>query len=78
MGSPDAGAVAAVTPPSEPPAAPTGNAGQTQVEQAPAVQAKGTLIVRAIPYADVYLDGKLGKAELQRTRAFRSLRAPTS
>ena len=35
-GSPDAGAVAAVAMlPSEPPEAPTGNAGQTQAEQAP-------------------------------------------
>jgi serine/threonine-protein kinase len=66
-GSPDAGAVAAVTPPPEPPPAPTGSAGQTPAEQAPAVEARGTLSVKAVPYADVYVDGKLVRRELQGT-----------
>ncbi len=77
MGGPAAGAVAAVPPPSEPPPAQTGAAGQTPAGQAPAVEstapqaapaeeARGTLTVKAVPYADVYLDGKLIKAELQR------------
>ncbi|HYO59424.1 serine/threonine protein kinase [Archangium sp.] len=75
--APDAGAVAAVTPSSEPPPAQTGAAGQTPMGQGPttvstapqaepAEEAKGTLTVKAVPYADVYLDGKLVKAELQR------------
>ncbi|OJH40513.1 hypothetical protein BON30_12345 [Cystobacter ferrugineus] len=34
---------------------------------APAVKAKGTLVVQAIPYADVYLDGKLVRREVQGT-----------
>jgi serine/threonine-protein kinase len=33
----------------------------------PAVKAKGTLVVQAIPYADVYLDGKLVRREVQGT-----------
>ncbi|MFE8597387.1 serine/threonine-protein kinase [Archangium violaceum] len=66
-GSPDAGAVAAATPPPEPPPAQTGSAEQTPAEQAPVVEAKGTLSVKAVPYADVYVDGKLVRRELQGT-----------
>ncbi|MFY0575156.1 protein kinase domain-containing protein [Cystobacter fuscus] len=33
----------------------------------PVVKAKGTLVVQAIPYADVYLDGKLVRREVQGT-----------
>ncbi|ATB37986.1 hypothetical protein CYFUS_003412 [Cystobacter fuscus] len=36
-------------------------------QAAPAVKAKGTLVVQAIPYADVYLDGKLVRREVQGT-----------
>ncbi|WP_073564459.1 serine/threonine-protein kinase [Archangium sp. Cb G35] len=66
-GSPDAGALAAATPPPEPPPAQTGSAEQTPAEQAPVVEAKGTLSVKAVPYADVYVDGKLVRRELQGT-----------
>ncbi|WP_375766050.1 protein kinase [Archangium gephyra] len=66
-GSPDAGAVAAVTPAPEAPPAQTGTAPAAPVEQAPAVEAKGTLTVKAVPYADVYVDGKLVRRELQGT-----------
>jgi eukaryotic-like serine/threonine-protein kinase len=66
-GSPDAGAVAAATPPPESPPAQTGSAGQTPAEQAPVVEVKGTLSVKAVPYADVYVDGKLVRRELQGT-----------
>ncbi|MFY0568869.1 protein kinase domain-containing protein [Archangium lansingense] len=66
-GVPDAGAVVAVAPPSEPPRAPTETAGQTPTEQAPAAQAKGTLTVKAVPYADVYVDGDRVRRELQGT-----------
>ncbi|HEY0095758.1 MAG TPA: hypothetical protein VGB96_15615, partial [Archangium sp.] len=66
-GSPDAGAVAAVTPPSAPAPAAAGTPGQTPAEQAPVVEAKGTLTVKAVPYADVYVDGKLVRRELQGT-----------
>lgn len=66
---PGAGAVAAVTPPAETAPAQTGAPGQTpegQVPAAPVAVAKGTLTIKAVPYADVYLDGRLIKSELQR------------
>jgi serine/threonine-protein kinase len=68
-GSPDAGAVAAATPPPESPAQ-TGSTGQAPAEQAPVVEAKGTLTVKARPYADVYVDGKLVRREVQGTANF--------
>jgi len=70
-GSPDAGAVAAVTPPSEAPPAPAGTEGQTPAEQAPAAQAEGTLTVKAVPYADVYVGGERVRRELQGTANLR-------
>jgi eukaryotic-like serine/threonine-protein kinase len=74
--APGSGAVAAVPPPSESAPAQTGASGQTPAGQAPStasttppaapvVEAKGTLAIKAVPYADVYLDGKLKKRGLQ-------------
>ena len=75
--SPGPTAPAATTPPSESAPSQTGAPGQTPAGQVPAtasttppaapvVEARGTLTVKAAPYADVYLDGKLIKSELQR------------
>jgi eukaryotic-like serine/threonine-protein kinase len=59
----DAGTVLAVAPPVEPPPAP-------QPAAAPVAQAKGTLTVVVTPYADVYLDKKLLKKEVQGRASF--------
>jgi serine/threonine protein kinase len=69
-------AVVAVPPPSTPaPSAPVATSEPSPPVQppeaappaAPSVEAKGTLVVQAIPYADVYLDGRLVKREVQGT-----------
>ncbi|WNG16074.1 protein kinase [Cystobacter fuscus] len=60
----------AETPPASPPAqqAVVAPPSETAPQAAPVVvKAKGTLVVQAIPYADVYLDGKLVRREVQGT-----------
>ncbi|WP_257458492.1 serine/threonine protein kinase [Archangium lipolyticum] len=73
--SSDAGAVVAVAPPAEPPPAQaTGATGQNppppEPPAAPVAQARGTLTVLVTPYADVYLDNKLLKKEVQGRASF--------